>query len=36
MDHVGIVFAVDGDTITTAEGNFHNRSGIFQRPLDRF
>ncbi len=35
MDHVGIVLAADGDTITTAEGNFHNRSGIFQRQLEK-
>jgi hypothetical protein len=33
LDHVGIVVAVHDDTITTAEGNFHNRSGVFQRPL---
>jgi hypothetical protein len=33
LDHIGIVVAVNTDTVTTAEGNFHNRSGVFQRPL---
>jgi hypothetical protein len=33
LDHIGIVVAVNAETITTAEGNFHNRSGVFQRPL---
>lgn len=33
LDHIGVVVAVNTDTIATAEGNFHNRSGIFQRQL---
>lgn len=33
MDHVGIVISVSANTMTTAEGNFHNRSGVFERSL---
>jgi hypothetical protein len=33
LDHIGVVVAVNATTITTAEGNFHNRSGVFERPL---
>ncbi len=35
LDHIGIVVAVAADTVTTAEGNFQNRSGIFERPLTK-
>ncbi len=30
-DHIGVVLRVDGDQITTAEGNVENRSGLFLR-----
>jgi hypothetical protein len=32
LDHIGIVVAVNDAILTTAEGNFHNRSGVFERP----
>lgn len=32
LDHIGIIVALDTHTLTTAEGSFHNRSGIFKRP----
>lgn len=35
LDHVGIVVGVSPEALTTAEGNFHNRSRIFQRRRDR-
>ncbi len=34
LDHVGVVVGVGSDSITTAEGNVHNRGGIFNRKLD--
>lgn len=34
LDHIGIVVGVGSDVITTAEGNVHNRGGIFTRRLD--
>jgi hypothetical protein len=33
LDHIGIVVDVSANIVTTAEGNFHNRSGVFKRPL---
>lgn len=33
LDHLGVVVAVQGSVLTTAEGNVHNRSGLFQRPV---
>jgi len=30
-DHIGVVLGSDGETLTTAEGNVDNRSGIFTR-----
>ena len=33
FDHIGIVVTINETTITTAEGNYHNQSGVFQRPL---
>lgn len=33
LDHIGIIIAVNSTTLTTAEGNYYNRSGIFQRSL---
>ena len=32
LDHIGIAVSVGAKVLTTAEGNFHNRSGIFERP----
>lgn len=32
FDHIGIIVAVKANIIITAEGNFHNQSGIFERP----
>ncbi len=32
LDHIGIVLSVSPTGIRTAEGNVHNRSGIFERP----
>jgi hypothetical protein len=32
LDHIGVVVAVTPTMLTTAEGNFHNRSGLFERP----
>jgi len=34
-DHIGVVIAVDGNDLTTAEGNVANRSGIFHRQRDQ-
>ena len=34
LDHLGVVLGVGPDSITTAEGNVHNRSGVFTRRLD--
>jgi hypothetical protein len=34
LDHIGIVVGVGSDVITTAEGNVHNRGGIFTRRLN--
>ncbi|BCG60807.1 CHAP domain-containing protein [Paenibacillus sp. URB8-2] len=31
QDHIGVVLGMDKDKVITAEGNFHNRSGIFHR-----
>jgi hypothetical protein len=33
LDHIGIVVDTLPDAIVTAEGNVHNRSGVFVRPL---
>ncbi|MDY7011019.1 MAG: CHAP domain-containing protein [Planctomycetota bacterium] len=33
LDHIGIVVAVNPNGVTTAEGNFHNKSGLFERSL---
>jgi len=33
LDHMGVVIAVASNKVTTAEGNFHNRSGVFERSL---
>ena len=35
LDHMGVVVDVAAEVVTTAEGNFHNRSGVFERPLTR-
>jgi hypothetical protein len=32
LDHIGIIVATAADMMTTAEGNVHNRAGIFDRP----
>ncbi|MBU5672203.1 CHAP domain-containing protein [Paenibacillus brevis] len=34
-DHIGIVLRTEQDKIITAEGNFHNKSGIFERTADQ-
>ena len=34
LDHVGVVVGVGPDSMTTAEGNVHNRAGVFARRLD--
>ena len=34
-DHIGIVVRREGEYIITAEGNYYNRSGIFQRKLEQ-
>lgn len=34
-DHIGVVTAVDGNWLTTAEGNVANKSGVFQRRRDQ-
>lgn len=34
LDHLGVVVDVGPDSITTAEGNVHNRGGVFTRRLD--
>lgn len=31
QDHIGVVAGVERNKVITAEGNFHNRSGIFHR-----
>lgn len=30
-DHIGVVIRAEADRLITAEGNYHNRSGIFDR-----
>lgn len=34
-DHIGIVLRTEQDKIITAEGNYYNKSGIFQRNRDQ-
>jgi len=34
LDHLGVVLAVGPASIVTAEGNVHNRGGVFTRRLD--
>jgi hypothetical protein len=34
LDHLGVVLEVGPKSITTAEGNVHNRGGVFTRRLD--
>ncbi|OKP88500.1 hypothetical protein A3844_07300 [Paenibacillus helianthi] len=34
-DHIGVVLRVEQDKIITAEGNYNNRSGIFQRTREQ-
>ncbi|MNR64295.1 hypothetical protein D3C85_1868880 [compost metagenome] len=34
-DHIGVVLKIQQDKIFTAEGNFHNVSGLFQRTRDQ-
>lgn len=34
-DHIGVVLAIDQDKIITAEGNYNNLSGIFQRAREQ-
>jgi len=34
LDHLGVVVGVGPDSMTTAEGNVHNRAGVFARRLD--
>lgn len=34
-DHIGIVLRTEQDKIITAEGNYYNKSGIFQRFRDQ-
>lgn len=34
LDHVGIVIDVAGNSLTTAEGNVYNKTGIFERSLE--
>ncbi|WP_309385362.1 CHAP domain-containing protein [Cerasicoccus frondis] len=34
FDHIGIVLEASERTLTTAEGGYHNRSGIFERNMD--
>jgi hypothetical protein len=36
LDHIGVVVGVGPDSITTAEGNVHNRGGVFTRRRDRY
>jgi hypothetical protein len=33
LDHIGIIVAVKGSVVVTAEGNVYNKSGVFERPL---
>lgn len=33
-DHLGIVVEAGGGSMQVAEGNFHNASGVFERPTD--
>ena len=35
LDHLGVVVGVGSDSLTTAEGNVHNRGGVFTRRLDK-
>lgn len=34
-DHIGVLLRTEQDKIITAEGNFYNKSGIFQRTQDQ-
>lgn len=34
LDHIGIVLDASDCSLTTAEGCYHNRSGIFERDID--
>lgn len=34
LDHLGIVLGVRSEGLVTAEGNVHNRGGVFSRPMD--
>lgn len=34
-DHIGVVLRIEQDKIITAEGNYYNKSGIFQRSRDQ-
>ncbi|WMT39604.1 CHAP domain-containing protein [Paenibacillus sp. D2_2] len=34
-DHIGVVLRIEQDKIITAEGNFYNKSGVFQRERER-
>lgn len=34
-DHIGVVLRTEQDKIITAEGNFYNKSGIFERAKDQ-
>ncbi|PAF30823.1 CHAP domain-containing protein [Paenibacillus sp. 7516] len=34
-DHIGVVLRFEQDKVITAEGNFNNKSGIFNRRLDQ-
>ncbi|OAB28386.1 hypothetical protein PMSD_22975 [Paenibacillus macquariensis subsp. defensor] len=34
-DHIGVVLRTEQNKIITAEGNFHNKSGIFERTQDQ-
>lgn len=34
-DHIGIIIKKEQGRIITAEGDFHNRSGIFQRTKEQ-
>lgn len=34
-DHIGVVLGTEQDKIITAEGNYYNKSGIFQRTQDQ-
>ncbi|MFE0554832.1 CHAP domain-containing protein [Paenibacillus sp. NPDC058910] len=34
-DHIGVVVKIEQDKIITAEGNYYNKSGVFQRTRDQ-